>query len=92
MMQVATGEIVPLTEDQKQAIRDCRFSTTNVPRDHAWIIYEDEKITMRLAGVVKRSESYTRDRVTNTKEHEALIGHPEAIEIILQEMSKRAAK
>lgn len=89
-MLEAVPELTPLTQDQRQAIHDCRFCTTNVPRDHAWLIFNDPEIVSRLKGVIKRSEKYTRDRVTGKTEYEALVGHPEAIEVVVEIMEKRA--
>lgn len=80
---------IPLTPEQRDAIRRCRFSYTTQSRDHAWLIFDDPEIIKILAGVVRRTETYTRDHVTKITEHEALIAHPEAVALVLEIMAER---
>lgn len=83
-------ELPPLTTDQRQAIRDCDFSYVNALHNQVWLIFKDEGIIKRLGEVARRSTTYTRDSVTKSIEHEALIGHPEAILLVMQIQNERS--
>jgi len=84
-------EIQPLTPEQRQAIRDCRFSTTVSTREYAWLVTNDEKVANALAGVVRRTETYVQDWKTRLYGHDMMISHPEALDLVEEIMAERRA-
>ena len=84
-------ELQPLTEKQRAAIRACRFSTTTVPREIAWLITTDDQVVRDIGDVSGRTTTYVKDYKTMTYEHDVLVTHPEAIELVLEIMAERVA-
>jgi hypothetical protein len=74
-------EIVPLTDDQIDAIHDARFVTTSQDHTMAFALTTDEALAEILPG---SGSSYWRSRNPDVREWEVRIVHPEAVALIIE--------
>ncbi len=92
-MSTPEVEIVPLTDDQKAAIRECRFCFVNVVHTIAWAYTYDEQIAARAPGgyttFVRARDPQTR-QPTHT-EYEIQMAHPHALELVIEIQDERKA-
>jgi hypothetical protein len=74
----AEVEIIPLTEDQIDAIRELRFVWTNLERTMAWGLTHDLSVAQRCPG---GCTPVTKSRNPTVIEYDVMMGHPHAVKI-----------
>lgn len=82
-------ELPPLTAEQRDAIRNCRFSTTNTGRSRCWLITNNEQDAETLRDVTHKTEHYCRDWQSKTYEWELSATHPEIMLLVSEIMAGR---
>lgn len=87
-MQDAT-EIQPLTPEQRQAVKDCRWSTLTMTRSLAWLHTDKEEIALTLENAVNRTEPHLRDSITRTMNWDMRSTHPEVMGLVTEIMEER---
>ncbi len=87
-MSNAEVEIVPLTDDQKAAIRELRFVWTNLNHTVAWGLTTDEAVARRCPGGLT---PVTKSHNPKVVEYDCMMGHPHAIELVVAIQSERMA-
>lgn len=81
-------EIVPLTDDQIAAIKECRFVGTNLDRTMAFGYTKDKEVAHRCPGGVT---PYTRSRNPVVTEYEIRMAHPDARALVAELQHERKA-
>jgi hypothetical protein len=77
----AEVEIIPLTEDQIDAIRELRFVWTNRERTMAWGLTHDLSVAQRCPG---GCTPVTKSRNPTVIEYDVMMGHPHAVKLIAE--------
>ncbi len=72
-------EIVPLTDDQIAAIKECRFVWTNIDRTVAWGLTHDISVAERCPGGVTPA---TKSRNPTVIEYDVMMAHPGAVALV----------
>ncbi len=87
-MSQSEVEIVPLTEDQKAAIRELRFVWTNQNRTSCWGLTYDIEVAGRCPGT---RTPVTKSRNPTMVEYDVMMGHPEAVALVAEIQDARSA-
>jgi hypothetical protein len=86
-------EIVPLTGDQTDAIRELRFVWTNLDHTVVFGLTLDETVARRCPGGVNPVTRFTNlETGEKVIEYDVMMGHPEAVALVaeIQEARKVA--
>ncbi len=87
-MSQAEIEIVPLTDDQIAAIKECRFVWTNLDHTMAWALTHDLSVAQRCPG---GCTAVTKSRNPTVIEYDVMMGHPNAVALVAELQDERKA-
>jgi hypothetical protein len=82
-------EIIPLTEDQIAAVRECRFVWTNLGHTVAWGLTTDRAVAERCPGGIT---PVTKSRNPTVVEYDCMMGHPHAVALVAELQMERASE
>lgn len=79
-MGTTEQEVAPLTEEQKAAIKACRFSTCTL--ELGWMWTDKDDIVAALDDVITIKDNYLRDSKTKKREWELRTWNPNVMAFI----------